>query len=854
MKLVFVGILILFSSACDSELSIMGPGTARPVATDSAKIFALNHLSAKPGDLIKVSGDSLYRGMTLQFGGKSVPLFVESQNSAMFIMPESSATGNFGAVFYSGSGQPIASLALKDESEALEIPTIEADADQVCSDIIFQDARGHLKTGTRLCVSSYATCVADGEKNCLTHANFPAVEKIGLLQKMQDLRSVSTLAGINGTLENCASDGEANCVAVGPTFAAIEVDEAASKLILNQSLGGITGSFVLPLPSHVLSSTGFGANGTALVGTFTLPPPNQVESGSPPYGDPSAPTTPSLVADFPDPANVRTNDSTHNVTGTFPNCSATHQADCWVEAPYSTIDLTTAGAATGLTSANFNTTLHSSGNFEFWNAAGVRQTVAGNTNLIAAKIKSGIEVFGVTGAYPSATNRLSTNTATADLTSFTSQITSNGSFEFFDSAGAVYTGSGDSDLIASNLRAGIALENLSLSGILPASPLPAPSSLSSQYFTNPDRVLLQWPSAAGAAGYLVVARAGAPANFTADNMTTYTSGDTQGSNTVVYAGAGLFAAHTGIAAGSNLFYAVYSYDVNTFYSTDKATTSNAATSMCAGLTGGVWTTVPGSAVYGTSDFCLMTYEARITPQSRVESRAADSPIANIGREPARSRCQALGAGYDLISNPEWMTVGTNIASVAANWSTGTLGSGFLSMGHTDNSPGNACASSTDPNLAFVQSDCIPKDSTGMVWAQKRTQTLSNGEILWDFAGNVWEWTTRDVSNISAGPFVASDGGPTYSWREFSALNSGFSLLTKSELVPIQSQTSFWNDTWNASHNIGQYRSGTSGYMTMLRGGSYGDTTAGGIFVTRLDYDQRAQLPFIGFRCVYHATP
>ena len=39
-----------------------------------------------------------------------------------------------------------------------------------------------------------------------------------------------------------------------------------------------------------------------------------------------------------------------------------------------------------------------------------------------------------------------------------------GSFEFFDSAGAQYTGSGDSDLVAANVKTAVAFENLSITG------------------------------------------------------------------------------------------------------------------------------------------------------------------------------------------------------------------------------------------------------------------------------------------------------------------------------------------------------------------------------------------------------
>ena len=115
--------------------------------------------------------------------------------------------------------------------------------------------------------------------------------------------------------------------------------------------------------------------------------------------------------------------------------------------------------------------------------------------------------------------------------------------------------------------------------------------------------------------------------------------------------------------------------------------------------------VPGNGLYGTSDFCVMKYEAKAerdsdqvihswgcdndsvattgdadctgvatnwvnalpqpsTPVSVPEGR----PWRKIDRAQAIAECQSLGAGYDLTTNDEWQTIARNIELVASNWS------------------------------------------------------------------------------------------------------------------------------------------------------------------------------------------
>ncbi|MEK7152924.1 MAG: hypothetical protein AAB834_03185, partial [Patescibacteria group bacterium] len=66
-------------------------------------------------------------------------------------------------------------------------------------------------------------------------------------------------------------------------------------------------------------------------------------------------------------------------------------------------------------------------------------------------------LLGVTGAYPNVTFPLAGSDATADLdtATFNAKIKSATAFEWFDSAGARYTGTGDIDITATSIKSGI---------------------------------------------------------------------------------------------------------------------------------------------------------------------------------------------------------------------------------------------------------------------------------------------------------------------------------------------------------------------------------------------------------------
>ena len=101
--------------------------------------------------------------------------------------------------------------------------------------------------------------------------------------------------------------------------------------------------------------------------------------------------------------------------------------------------------------------------------------------------------------------------------------------------------------------------------------------------------------------------------------------------------------------------------------------------------------VEGDQTYGTSDFCVMKYEAKNVWVDQT-SNASDTPWVSINQDDAKTECLSIGA--KLISNDQWMTIATNIANQATNWENGSVGSGALNRGHSDNSP-SSLAASTD---------------------------------------------------------------------------------------------------------------------------------------------------------------
>lgn len=181
--------------------------------------------------------------------------------------------------------------------------------------------------------------------------------------------------------------------------------------------------------------------------------------------------------------------------------------------------------------------------------------------------------------------------------------------------------------------------------------------------------------------------------------------------------------------------------------------------------------VPGNAELGQPGFCVAKYEMSyadadapdstgggtdwntmhyVGTSKTIVSMANKYPIADITQPQAIDACQR--AGYHLVTNREWLTVARDAESVGDNRSSGIVGNGGMFRGITGEGNGASSlgcdtASSTEKGpRAYVARAGMNTGKFGTAKQadcdSKRYHRLSNGSVVYDLAGNVWEHVNK----------------------------------------------------------------------------------------------------------------
>ncbi len=249
--------------------------------------------------------------------------------------------------------------------------------------------------------------------------------------------------------------------------------------------------------------------------------------------------------------------------------------------------------------------------------------------------------------------------------------------------------------------------------------------------------------------------------------------------------------------------------------------------------------VPGNSDLGTNSFCVMKYEARNisgVPTSQPQGRA----WARVSAIEAKHLCKNLGPGYDLISNPEWMTIARDVESIGENWSGQEPGVGEIARGWTAHSFYND--SWTNTSFApHSKPSCLYNTGPSICGSEgehrhRRTLFLSTGDQIWDFSGNLYHWVDWKISDeLSPAPTSCPRR-----WRHLSEVRCR-DIDEVHDLLP-------GNPSYSSEQGLGQFFGGNGG--AALRGGSWRSCSVGGIYTMFLNFSPSTALGTTGFRCVW----
>jgi len=257
-----------------------------------------------------------------------------------------------------------------------------------------------------------------------------------------------------------------------------------------------------------------------------------------------------------------------------------------------------------------------------------------------------------------------------------------------------------------------------------------------------------------------------------------------------------------------------------------------------------YVTVPGNSLFGTQAFCAMKYEAKDSGGTAV-STVSGTPWVSMNQGTARTKSSEACAKCHLMTLNEWLTIAHNALNVPSNWSGGAVGSGAVFGGHNDGTPAAGLAASSNDTDAY--------NGTGQTSGnQRRTLTLSNGEVIWDFVGNVWEWVDEQTpAKVGTQPGIASDTVDNFVYKQWDV--SGLTYGDYARTAPGYGSKLAAENNWRSTQGMGELitSSAQDDARGFIMGGAY--TTGyvnSGLFTLRLNYKPEQASSTTGFRASY----
>jgi hypothetical protein len=315
----------------------------------------LDKNKASAGEAVRIEGSGLNGDVSILLDG--APIATRSEGSALVFDLPAGPGGMRQVTVTNGEDQEV-TLSLLRVSDDAGLPVVlSGGAEALCAGQRYRDYDGSLKTGQKVCATA-----SDKDDDSDGEAAAKPIPK-------------------------CTADGQADCVVDGINHRAAALLGLEKKVLQTETVAGTTGTVVLPDPIHVRSVVSYGVGGSQ---PGSIPNCTDLTASCyvPPY-DASVQSIRPVDVDIISAGDIRNGATVAGRTGAYPSAS-----------------FPLPDASTDVDLDNFITRLTTTGDFEFWDSNGVRNTGSGDPDIIAANIVKDVvfDNFGITGtaAIPSA--------------------------------------------------------------------------------------------------------------------------------------------------------------------------------------------------------------------------------------------------------------------------------------------------------------------------------------------------------------------------------------------------------------------------------------------------------------------
>lgn len=256
--------------------------------------------------------------------------------------------------------------------------------------------------------------------------------------------------------------------------------------------------------------------------------------------------------------------------------------------------------------------------------------------------------------------------------------------------------------------------------------------------------------------------------------------------------------------------------------------------------------VPGNSLLNQQSFCAMKYEAKQDGSGTAIAQPTGSLWIGVSAINASATAAATCATCHVLTDGEWLTIAYNALYQPSNWSGGVVGTNYMFRGHSDNTPAsNPDASSNDSDGYFGTGNTSGEATVTFGVngdSQRRTLVLSNGETIWDLAGNVREWTSQTANAANQQPGV--DGG---AWAARYSNTANLKMNSFVSSFPVYGNANAL--TWGSAQALGGFvgNSLDATLKGVIRGGHRFTGSSTGIFQADMTVAPSSATSDTGFR-------